>query len=657
MNGEGWLDLSLACAGFVAVSTAFLLLAWGVTRLLSRHSAATRHLVWSVAFVAALVTPIAGLLLPSHPIPVVRIAAEAAPVETLNAVELTLPMSDRPAVTELPPVDPAKPRLPAVVGLWVFGAVLAGAEALVALIALCLLRRRAVAPAVDVTHLADRAGLERNWELRVAAGPYPPTAMTWGIRRPVVMLPEVALAWPQERLEAVVLHELAHVRRRDCASQLVAVATCALYWFNPVVWLCARAMRAEAEGAADDAVLRSGVTPSVYAEALLGIAAALGRRRQPFAAVGVPIMKRSKIERRIEAILDPRARRRGATLTETLVAATLGIATLFPLATLRPAVVQSPPPALLAPTAPVAVRPAKAVIAPQAISRPGKAKKLKHSSAKRHSHRPTANSVPVYVVSVPAYVVSAAPKPAPAAPRPSINLRAVTAPHAVSGLRWVPSVAPRTVDIALSTPSAIASVAPQVTSPSSAQATSNLSARLASSITFTTSPIQTHAAVTTSAPLATNLANSISLVRAQADARPATLSAQLELVQAARAKKGTESAQLAGSGLRIETALAAKAAAEQRLTVQQLQGLKVKLLNQKLAVEQLSLAKSQFDATALQRAAAEQRLTVEKLQSLRLHRMSGKLGKTELEIAKTRLTIARAQLKLAKQLAELHRKK
>jgi beta-lactamase regulating signal transducer with metallopeptidase domain len=55
--------------------------------------------------------------------------------------------------------------------------------------------------------------------------------------RPVVLLPDSSLAWPSERTEAVVLHELAHVRRWDSASQLVAVATCALSGFNPVVWL------------------------------------------------------------------------------------------------------------------------------------------------------------------------------------------------------------------------------------------------------------------------------------------------------------------------------------------------------------------------------------------------------------------------------------
>ena len=86
--------------------------------------------------------------------------------------------------------------------------------------------------------------------------------------------------------------------RFDSVSQFIAVIGCTLYWFNPAVWLCARAMRAEAEAAADDAVIRLGVKPSTYARELLRITAELGRRRQPYSSIGVPVMKQSKIESR-----------------------------------------------------------------------------------------------------------------------------------------------------------------------------------------------------------------------------------------------------------------------------------------------------------------------------------------------------------------------
>jgi len=144
--------------------------------------------------------------------------------------------------------------------------------------------------------------------------------MTWGVFRPTIVLPREAQTWTSNRLEATVLHELSHVRRYDFLSQVLAEFACALYWFNPLVWLCARAMRSDAELAADEAVLHSGLKPSDYAQELLMLAADLGNRPIPFATLGTPAMTNSKIETRLESILSPSAGRRGVTTVQALAA-------------------------------------------------------------------------------------------------------------------------------------------------------------------------------------------------------------------------------------------------------------------------------------------------------------------------------------------------
>jgi hypothetical protein len=137
----------------------------------------------------------------------------------------------------------------------------------------------------------------------------------------VVLLPLDAQHWPSERLEAVLLHEFAHVRRCDFLSQLLAEGVCAFLWFNPLAWLGARALREDAESAADDVVLRSGIRPSSYAEELFLIAAEIAKKPRQLTLPGVPTMNPTKLEARLNAVLTPAARRRGVTLVQALAAA------------------------------------------------------------------------------------------------------------------------------------------------------------------------------------------------------------------------------------------------------------------------------------------------------------------------------------------------
>jgi hypothetical protein len=117
---------------------------------------------------------------------------------------------------------------------------------------------------------------------------------TSGWRRPVIILPESALDWDDERREMVLLHELAHIRRGDIMWHLIAQLAVAVHWFNPFVWAAARSMRADAERAADDLVVGAGATPSDYAAHLLDIVRGSPARREP--ATVVPFAQRSEFE-------------------------------------------------------------------------------------------------------------------------------------------------------------------------------------------------------------------------------------------------------------------------------------------------------------------------------------------------------------------------
>ena len=76
-----------------------------------------------------------------------------------------------------------------------------------------------------------------------------------------MLLPESANEWTMERRRSVLLHEMAHVKRRDCLVQFLGQLTCAAHWCNPAVWFAARELRRESERACDDLVLHAGTPP------------------------------------------------------------------------------------------------------------------------------------------------------------------------------------------------------------------------------------------------------------------------------------------------------------------------------------------------------------------------------------------------------------
>jgi len=151
--------------------------------------------------------------------------------------------------------------------------------------------------------------------------------MTWGVVRPKVLLPEEAEQWPAERRSVVLLHELAHAQRGDYLTHLIARLICALYWFNPLVWLAARRMVTERERACDDIVLRHGAEPADYAEQVLEISAGLASGWLAGSA-GVAMARPSNLESRLRAILDA-SRNRAALTRAALIAALVLLAILL----------------------------------------------------------------------------------------------------------------------------------------------------------------------------------------------------------------------------------------------------------------------------------------------------------------------------------------
>jgi bla regulator protein blaR1 len=94
----------------------------------------------------------------------------------------------------------------------------------------------------------------------------------FGIFRPVLLLPEgITERLTASQFDAIVAHELCHVRRRDNLTAAVHTAVEALFWFHPLVWWMGGRLVEERERACDEEVLQSGSEPEAYAEGILSV--------------------------------------------------------------------------------------------------------------------------------------------------------------------------------------------------------------------------------------------------------------------------------------------------------------------------------------------------------------------------------------------------
>ncbi|MBA2706214.1 MAG: M56 family metallopeptidase [Gemmatimonadaceae bacterium] len=134
-------------------------------------------------------------------------------------------------------------------------------------------------------------------------------AFACGLLRPTIVLPAECDNWTLDRRRAVLLHELAHVRRHDLVGHTLGRIACALYWFHPLVWTAAKHLRAESERACDDLALACGARPSDYAEHLLDIVTSVRHDATP--VVALAMARRKDFEGRMLAILDPELRHSG----------------------------------------------------------------------------------------------------------------------------------------------------------------------------------------------------------------------------------------------------------------------------------------------------------------------------------------------------------
>ena len=229
-----------------------------------------RYALACLALALCLVLPLAGLwrglASDAH--------VEAGPMQAFAPMQVEAKPSL--AVVSLPAANGdwrgrLQAQMPAIVAAWSAGALLLALRLLLGCRWVGRLRRRARLPNSfwqgRFDELAVRVGLRAPVPLRLSETLDSPVAAGWW--RPVVLVPAALVAsMPVELLEALLAHELAHVRRRDYLVNLLQGAVETLLFYHPVVWWLSRRVRIEREQIADDLATRALGDPRQLALAL-----------------------------------------------------------------------------------------------------------------------------------------------------------------------------------------------------------------------------------------------------------------------------------------------------------------------------------------------------------------------------------------------------
>ena len=297
-------------------STMLLVGVWLAVKLLRRHSASVLSLILAVVVAGLVLLPALSTFAPEWRVPLLPDPAAPGSVEAVTGHETpqyALPGESPPATMAPIQLTMAPgPRWP----VWILLGWLAGAAGcllwvLSGEVGLRWILRKAVPLHGERWQTALKDVCEElnvGSQIQLFQCSRINTAVIRGIFHPGVILPATVSGWSDQRLRLVLLHELAHIRRKDSLVEILACITLVIYWFNPLVWLTVRQMRVERERACDNAVLNAGAKPSNYATQLMEVAADLGAFRRPLWQTAA-ISEGSGLKDRLLCILDPKLKR------------------------------------------------------------------------------------------------------------------------------------------------------------------------------------------------------------------------------------------------------------------------------------------------------------------------------------------------------------
>lgn len=281
------------------------ILTLAVLRLFKRSSASLRYALLVFSMAACVVLPVATLFsLPTKM--ATEIAQEEGPRAPMESAQTQPGVSDNvaiadddqnvsgkvPAIVQQPSLassqsyiesidwwmkarDSFRPWLMSIATVWILGVMICAMRPLLGWIAIRRFRRVGTIPVGQevielLLRLSDRLCVGRTVEILQSNLVHTP--LVFGFLRPLILLPASLLTnLPTPQLEAIIAHELAHVRRHDFLVNFIQTIIETLFFYHPAIWWLSHRVRIERENCCDDLVVSVLCNRVEYGKALLAV--------------------------------------------------------------------------------------------------------------------------------------------------------------------------------------------------------------------------------------------------------------------------------------------------------------------------------------------------------------------------------------------------
>lgn len=242
-------------------------------------------------------------------------SAKEDPVTIINAnKDQVLPISSFPPSSTLSDINTsnlkeANPKIhwfKAFRMIWLIGIILLLGHLIIDIVVLHLIYKRGN-PIIPSEWINSFSTIKKQHNIsrkvRLVISPLINTPITFGLFRPVILMPNSSSKWSVERFSIVAVHELSHIKNLDYVFNLFVACTKIFFWLNPLVWWASKQFRLETEINNDALVLKNGLDPITYATHLFEIAAQSNSSNPKVSSSGLMFTKKSDLKERVKLIL------------------------------------------------------------------------------------------------------------------------------------------------------------------------------------------------------------------------------------------------------------------------------------------------------------------------------------------------------------------